>query len=118
MAYSKAERLAIFMDRLSRATASGSADEAYALVAGTLNQVEDEFSGVPFDPRNWKTDGRLYPPQEDNKHLVLGNPLVSRYRSVAHNLFIGANGAIEIHTVRGDVLLQKRGADGRYVWQI
>jgi hypothetical protein len=106
------------MDRLAQAAASASADEAYALVADTLNQVEDELSGVPFNPSNWKTDGRLYPPQEDNKHLVLGHPLVSRYRSVAHNLFIGSNGSIEIQTIRGDALLQKAGADGKHVWQI
>lgn len=106
------------MDRLVRAAASASAEEAYALVAEILNQVEDELSGVPFDPSSWKTDGRLYPPQEDNRHLVLGHPLVNRYRSVAHNLFIGSNGAIEIQTVRGDVLLQKAGADGRHIWQI
>lgn len=118
MTYSKAERLAIFMERFAHSAASASADEAYALVAATLNQVEDELSGVPFDPDNWKTDGRLYPPQEDNKHLVLGHPLVTRYRSVAHNMFIGSNGAVEIQTLRGDVLLQKAGADGRHVWQI
>jgi hypothetical protein len=106
------------MDRLARAAASASAPEAYALVAETLNGVEDELSGVSFDPDSWRTDGRLYPPLEDNKHLVLGHPLVSRYRSVAHNMFIGANGAIEIQTLRGDVLLQKAGADGRHVWQI
>jgi hypothetical protein len=106
------------MDRLAHASASASADEAYVLVADTLNEVEDEFSGVEFNPSNWRTDGRLYPPLEDNKHLVLGYPLVSRYRSVAHNLFIGSNGSIEIQTIRGDVLLQKAGADGRRVWQI
>jgi hypothetical protein len=118
VAYSKAERLEIFMDRLARAAATASAEEAYALVATTLNEVENEFSSTPFDPDNWKTDGRLYPPQEDNKRLVMGHPDVTRYRTVAHNVFIGANGAIEIQTVRGTVLFQKPGADGRSLWQI
>jgi len=79
--------------------------------------VEDELSGVPFNPENWRADGRLYPPQEDNKHLVPGHPNVSRYRTVAHNVFIGTNGAIEIQTLRGAVLFQKPGADERHVWQ-
>lgn len=83
-----------------------------------MNDVEDQLSGVPFHPENWQTDGRLYPPQEDNKHLVLGHPEVSRYRTVAHNVFIGSNGSIEVQTLRGHVLFQKLGADGRHVWQI
>ena len=105
------------MDRLARAEPSASADDAYASVVRTLNEVEDEFSGTPFDPSHWKADGRLYPPQEDNKRLVLGHPDVTRYRTVAHNVFIGANGAIEIQTVRGTVLFEKPGADGRSLWQ-
>ena len=118
VAYSKPERLAIFIERLTNAAPSTSADEAFALLAATLNDVEDELSGVPFDPDNWRTDGRLYPPQEDNKHLELGHPQVTRYRTVAHNVFIGSNGAIEIQTLRGIVVFQKAGADEKHIWQI
>ena len=88
------------------------------MVAEKLNEVEEEFSGAPFNPDNWQTDGRSYPPQEDNKRLVLGRPQMSRYRTVAHNVFIGVNGAIEIQTIHGNVLLQKAGADGKQIRQI
>lgn len=83
-----------------------------------LNAVEDELSEVPFDPASWRTDSRLYPPQMDNRHVVIGHPLVSRYRSLKHNTFIGANGAIEVQTLHGEVIFEKPGADGKYVWQI
>ena len=118
MAYNKAERLAIFRERLEKAPAARSAEEAYGLVARILNEVEDEFSGARFDPTQWKTDGRMYPPYEDNRHAVVGHPNIIRYRSIAHNTFIGSNGAIEISTIRGEILVRKPGEDGRDIWQI
>ena len=114
----KAERLAIFFDRLDAALPARDANEAYDLIATTLNAVEDEFSGAPYNPPTWKTDGRMYPPFDDNRRAAIGYPEVTRYRSVGHHTMIGSNGSIQIVSVRGETLLAKAGADGRHVWQI
>jgi hypothetical protein len=116
MPITKAMRLAEFLRRLRWAAPASDAQEAFELVARTLNAVEDEFSGTPFDPSVWQTDGRLYPPQADNQRAVPGRHGVTRYRSRSHNTFIAENGAIEIQTVEGVVLLSKPGADGETVW--
>ncbi len=113
----KAERLAVFSERLRAAPAASSADEAVALVATVLNAVEDEFSGAPFDPTQWTTDGRMYPAQADRTHPVEGHPGVVRQRTVAHFVYVRTNGAIEIRSTRNnDVIFQKPGADGLGVW--
>jgi hypothetical protein len=112
------ERFAVFLERLSAAAPADSAEGAYELLSATLNAVEDEFSDVPFDPAKWKTDGRMYPPQPDNRRAVAGYPEVVRYRSLAHHTLIGSNGSIQIITIRGVTELMKPGVDGRHVWQI
>src|SRR3954447_20580436 len=82
-----------------------------------LNQVEDELTTIPFHPDNYQTDGRLYPPQPDSMRAVDGRPEITRFRSRAHNTFIGANGSIEIRAVASkDVVFSKPGSDGRGVW--
>ena len=109
----KQKRLEILFKRLEVAPPTNSADEALELLAITLNAVEDEHSGIPHNPDAWKDDGRMYPPQEDNRRGVAGRPSLRRYRSAKHNTFIGLNGSIGIETVEGKVLLDKPGADGR-----
>jgi len=95
-------------------------DEAFKLVANTLNRVEDEFSGVAFDPGKHLDDGRLYPPQEDSRRDVPGRRDVIRYRSRGHNTWIGSNGAIRIEKIGKSrepsvCCLDKPGADGKTV---
>lgn len=110
---SKAKRLQEFLKRLQASPSASTADEAFDLLAQTLNAVEDEYSGVPFRPENWRTDGRLYPPQEDSRVKFSERPSLRKYRNKGHYNFIGINGSIRIETLEGDVLLDKSGQDGR-----
>jgi hypothetical protein len=108
----KRERLDLFFERLSAADQAADDVEAFLLISRILNEVEDEYSGVPFDPENWKDDGRLYPPLKDNARPVNGRPDLTRYRSRNHNTFIRENGAIAIRALGGDVIFEKAGKDG------
>jgi hypothetical protein len=112
---SKKQRFEIFLNRLNAAKAAASADEALQLLATILNAVEDEFSSIPYNPELWQGDGRMYPPQEDNRRQVPGHPSLRRYRSAQHNTFIGSNGSIRIETCasKPEILLDKPGSDGR-----
>lgn len=110
MSLSKAERFAEFLRRLAAAPPAGTGEEALELLMSTLNAVEDAHSGVPFDPRNWRADGRMYPPEPDSARPVPGRPDLIRYRSRAHNTVIGADGSIEFLTLRGESLLRKPGS--------
>ena len=110
---SKKQRIQIFLQRLEAAPKASSMEEALTLLRNILIAVEDEFSDVPANPLRWKTDGRMYPPQEDNRRSVPGRPALCRYRSVGHNTFFGQNGSIRIETIDGGILMDKQGNDGR-----
>ena len=115
----KGDRIKEFFRRLDEAGAAGTHDEAFDLVTALLNAVENEMTTIPFDPPNWQTDGRMYPPQADAYRPVPGHPGVRRYRSRGHNMFIAENGAIEIAIPPpdngGTTAFAKVGADGRPV---
>ena len=116
----QAQRVAEFLRRLGEARPVASHDGAFELVRDTLNAVEDQFSGVAFDPNKHLTDGRLYPPQEDSRRSVPGRDDVVRYRSRGHNTWIATNGAIRIEKIgKGSepstCCLDKPGADGKAV---
>jgi hypothetical protein len=113
---SKPERLVEFYRRLRLAPAARTFEEAYELICSTLNAVEDELTDIPYDPDRWQEDGRLYPPFDDHARAVPGNPRLRRFRSLAHNTYIGDNGAFEIRSLVGEVELDKPGADGKGVW--
>lgn len=108
---SKKDRLEIFIKRLEAAEAPRSADEALLLLRTTLNEVEDELSGVANNPELWESDGRMYPPNEDSRRKADGP--CRRYRSRKHNSILGENGALKIVTLNDEVLLDKAGRDGR-----
>jgi hypothetical protein len=113
----KKVRFAEFIRRLQALPPATSHDEARRQIEETLNQVEDELSGVPFDPAHWRTDGRMYPPQDDSASDVEGHPDMTSYRSRGHETFVAKNGAFEIRDVQtGEVVLHKPGSDGKGVW--
>ena len=117
MAASKAKRLREFFRLLSAAPPASYEKDALDLIERILTNVEDEFTDVPANPKAWMTDGRMYPPQADSRRKVLGNERVIRFRSRAHNTFVGQNGSIEIRSIDDDILLRKPGADGKHLWE-
>ncbi len=115
-------RLEEFFRRLLVAPPATSYDEAMQLMADTLGAVEDEFSGIAYDPAETGTHGRLYPPKEQYRRPESERPGMRCYRQVAHKTFVAENGAIEIRTLvrQGDavvetVVFEKEGHDGRKV---
>lgn len=110
--WSKAERFQEFLKRLSAAPPADSGSEALTLLRDTLNEVEDQLSGIPYQPEQWQNDGRIYPPQEDNARDVPGRADLVRYRSRGHSTWIRSNGAMEIRDATGTIVLSKLGADG------
>ncbi len=116
----KSERFAAFLERLRSAPPASTLDEAYQQLCAILNEVEDLMTGIPYNPENWQTDGRMYPPQLDSMRDVPDRPAVRRFRSRGHNTFIGKNGAIEIQLVNpaNEVIFTKPGADGKEVSQL
>jgi len=112
----KRVRLQELFRRLMAAPAAASFDEAYQQLVEVQDAVEDELTGIPRNPENWQSDGRLYPPQFDMMREVAGCPSLKRFRTREHNVFIGDNGAVEIRTAfGGEVVYSKAGADGRGV---
>jgi hypothetical protein len=113
----KYRRLEELVRRLLALAPMADHDTARRAINETLNAVEDELSGVPFDPNNWRTDGRMYPVQDDNAFDVDGHPDVTSYLSVAHETLVRANGAFEIRgRTTKVVVLAKPGSDGKGVW--
>jgi len=112
---SKAERVAEFLSRLTSAPAVETRDEAYKLLCDKLNAVEDELTNIPYNIVLSATDGRMYPPLEDNARTKGECPGVTRYRSLRHNTRIADHGAIRIDEVKGICLLDKAGTSGKKV---
>lgn len=111
----KAQRMAIFLQQMCEAPCCDNVELAYNLLCRTLNEVEDQYSGVPYNSDAWADDGRLYPPQPDRMKLLPGG--LRRYRSLRHYTYIAPNGAIRICQAGREqtVLLDKPGADGVHI---
>lgn len=111
----KRERLKKFIDKLSEETPARNEEEALELVSKTLNDIEDEYTTIPYDSESWMDDGRMYPPQMDARRKTENSKIV-RYRNKGHNTYIGTNGSIRIEDIRkNQILLDKPGSDGKHI---
>jgi len=113
----KRDRLREIFNRLADANSASTFDEAYRLLCSTIEQVEDEHSGLPNEPARWKELERLFPPGIDRMSSVEGTD-VKRFDSLGHVTYIAPNGAIEIRAKRsiaGQIVVHcsKPGSDGR-----
>lgn len=115
----KTERFVAFVEQMRLAPLAQDFSEAYTLLAEILNDVGNTMTSIPYNPDNWQSDGRMYPPQMDNTREVSGHPFVRRLRILQHNTYIAENGAIEIEELHTQqVVLAKPGVDGRTVWEL
>lgn len=120
------QRLEVFFDRLARRLPVQTFEEAYRLLCHTLREVEDELTDIPYDPESWESDGRLYPPFEDSWRAVPGRPGLIRMRTKGHNVYIAANGAVQVRLAHepqappgaGEAaVFDAPGADGKGAWE-
>lgn len=108
-------RLEEFCLRLSAAPACASKAEAFELLGQTLIEVENEFSGIAFDPSFPRDDGRMYPPRDDAHRAVPGRDDLHRYRSQGHNTYFSESGAILIVDLNMVVVLDKADLNARSI---
>jgi hypothetical protein len=109
----KRERLQLIQERLEKAPCASTHDEAFTMLANIVNEVENEHSGVPYDPTAWMADGRIYPPQLDSKRACQVQ-FACRYRTKGHHVFIGDHGAVVFQSVATmRIEFSKPGWDGQ-----
>lgn len=118
----KRERLAEFFRRLAAAPTPSSHDEAYRLLCATLDQVEDELTGLPNEPTRWRELNRMFPPQPDRMVRVTGC-CVRRYNSRQQVTYIAESGALEIRSLSlrnglPEIQFFKAGMDGKSICEI
>ena len=88
-------------------------------IASVINEIEDEYTSIPYNPTGLM-DGRIYPPEYAGLVGVKGNPKIKCYRHTRHNTFFGVNGSFKMQmrlpgNKLGEVVFEKRGADGKGV---
>lgn len=93
---------------------AASFEAAWSDLERTIDEVEDEFSGVPKNPARWQSDGRIYMPQVDSE-VRPPRPWVRKFRTRGHYALFGPNGSVEVQDLKGERIHQRRGADGRGV---
>ena len=109
------DRLEEFCRRLLAASACASREEAFDLLRHTLIGVEDELSGIAFDPAFPRDDGRMYPPREDAHRTVPGRNDLHRYRSRQHHTYFSESGAILIVDLTPIIVLDKPDINARSI---
>lgn len=77
-------------------------------MANTLDEVENQFSGVPKNPDpGLRFDGRMYAPQPDNIRRSPNGGIEARTRR--NRIFLGPDGSIRIEDLKGTVIFSKPG---------
>jgi hypothetical protein len=114
----KQQRLEEIYRRLAQAPTARTFAEMRAQLADVINAVEDRLTGIPYNPANWRSDGRIYPVHDDNVFDVAGHPRVTLLRARKNLVYIGDNGSVEIHNASGGVAFRKPGRDGLDVWEL
>lgn len=113
----KSERLQLFFRQLIEEKAASNADDARKLLETVLDGVENEHSGIPYNPLSASavslSDGRMYPPQDDSERG--STERFRRFRAKGNIVYFGMNGSIRIESLYGQVLVDKPGSDGRTV---
>jgi RHS repeat-associated protein len=97
------DRLQKFYDRLGSRQKGKTAEESLEQLRKTLDDVEDDFSGVPKSdppPPPAMPDGRMYPPLDDFTTRHADGSITARTRG--HNIHIDPNGRITITNRRTD----------------
>ena len=111
MAATKRDRLDEFFRRLASQPPSRTPDDALERICRTLDEVEDELSGIPKatpPPPPGRSDGRMYPPLNDLVTRLSDGGLTAR--TTRHDISIGPDGSIIIrHRTSGAVEFQQAG---------
>ncbi|MEV6285790.1 hypothetical protein [Kribbella sp. NPDC051770] len=107
------DRLRLLYERLSALPPAKTADEAFRQLAETLDQVEDEHSGVERNPNpGLKFDGRMYPPREDFTERLPDGGL--RATTKGNLIEISPGGTTDIYSRHTNNLVFRRpGADAQ-----
>ncbi len=101
------DRLSLLYHRLSALPPARTADEAFRQLAETLDQVEDEHSGVVRDPNpGLKFDGRMYPPREDFTERLPDGGL--RATTKGNLIEISPGGTTDIYSRHTNNLIYRR----------
>jgi hypothetical protein len=92
----KQQRLDEYYNRLRGQPLSTTAEEALERLERTLIEVEDDLSGIPRSnpPLREISDGRMYPPLEDNIFRKPDGSISARTKG--HNIEIGKDGSVII----------------------
>lgn len=109
------DRLAEFIHRMEAAPPCSSKADAFDQLSMTLIAVENEVSGIPFDPNFPLDDGRMYPPRADASRTVPGRADLERFRSAKHNTYFSEDEAILIVDLEKRVILDKADSQARRV---
>lgn len=109
-------RFAEFLKRLQNAPPVTTPHGAKHQMDAILDAVEDELTSLPNEPSQWRTDGRMYPPQNDRMRRERRSCV---WRARFHLVRIAENGALQILDLRTEhMLIDPRGADGRTATEV
>ncbi len=119
LAVTKRERLNETLRRVRDAAPFPNGFAARGALERIMNEVEDQFSGIPRNPHatTAPTDGRMYPP-DDMFEIQSGSWGVRTFKQTRHRTSFGENGALEIVLWDGTVEISLCGQDGKFISDI